>query len=219
MVHHKLHDANWTGLPLAPADDPQPRYLYPPTTAATLNLAAVAAQCARVFRGIDDAFAARCLTAAETAWTAARAHPAMYARNNFTGGGAYDDTDVSDEFYWAAAELFVTTGKPQYYRFITHSPHFLEVPGTVEPNGVVDGQRHELVDDAGARHDLARPRAQPAASVPGRAGAPQHRARRRRLRDGVRPRALRAALRVRERVLLGLERRGPQQHDDPGPGL
>jgi len=46
---------------------------------------------------------------------------------------------VSDEFYWAAAELFVTTAKPEYYRFITRSPHFLEVPGTVEANGVVNG--------------------------------------------------------------------------------
>jgi endoglucanase len=139
MVHHKLHDANWTAIPLAPADDPEPRFLYPPSTAATLNLAAVAAQCARVFHSIDDAFARRCLRAAETAWTAALAHPAMYARNNFTGGGPYDDADVSDEFYWAAAELFVTTGKPQYYRFLTRSPHFLEVPGAVEPNGVVKG--------------------------------------------------------------------------------
>ncbi len=139
MVHHKLHDAIWTGIPLAPADDPEPRYLYPPSTAATLNLAAVAAQCGRVFRGIDDGFALRCLAAAETAWSAALAHPAMYARNNFTGGGPYDDADVSDEFYWAAAELFVTTGKPQYRLFIASSPHFLEVPGTVEANGVVTG--------------------------------------------------------------------------------
>ncbi len=139
MVHHKLHDAVWTGLPMQPADDPQPRYLYPPTTAATLNLAAVAAQCGRVFRHIDDVFAARCLSAAEAAWTAARAHPAIYARDSFSGGGGYGDDDVSDEFYWAAAELFVTTGNPRYYRFIVHSPHFLEIPGTVAANGVVTG--------------------------------------------------------------------------------
>lgn len=49
MAHHKIHDRNWTGLPLAPHDDPEPRELHPPSTAATLNLAAVAAQCARLF--------------------------------------------------------------------------------------------------------------------------------------------------------------------------
>lgn len=58
MVHHKIHDQNWTGLPLAPQDDPQPRELHPPSTAATLNLAATAAQCARLFalrRGVRRA--------------------------------------------------------------------------------------------------------------------------------------------------------------------
>ena len=42
-------------------DDPQPRELHPPSTAATLNLAAAAAQCARLFAPYDAAFAARCL--------------------------------------------------------------------------------------------------------------------------------------------------------------
>ena len=30
------------------------------------------------------------------------------------GGGAYGDGDLDDERYWAAAELFITTGKPHY---------------------------------------------------------------------------------------------------------
>ncbi len=62
MVHHKIHDEKWTGLPLKPAADPQPRYLYPPSTAATLNVAAVGARCARVYAKWDKAFAARCLS-------------------------------------------------------------------------------------------------------------------------------------------------------------
>ena len=44
LVHHKLSDERWVPLPTLPADDPQPRYLHRPSTAATLNLAAVAAQ-------------------------------------------------------------------------------------------------------------------------------------------------------------------------------
>jgi hypothetical protein len=39
MVHHKVHDNAWTGLPLDPAADPMPRELHRPSTAATLNLA------------------------------------------------------------------------------------------------------------------------------------------------------------------------------------
>ena len=62
MAHHKIHDENWTGLPLLPSADPQQRELHPPSTAATLNLAATAAQAARLFAPYDAAFAARCLT-------------------------------------------------------------------------------------------------------------------------------------------------------------
>ncbi|MFI5837826.1 glycoside hydrolase family 9 protein [Micromonospora sp. NPDC051300] len=123
MVHHKIHDQNWTGLPLAPQDDPQPRELHPPSTAATLNLAAVAAQCARLFAPYDAAYAARCGTAAKTAYAAAKAHPVIYASaSDGTGGGAYDDTNVTDEFYWAAVELWLTTGDKAYLADVTGSP-------------------------------------------------------------------------------------------------
>ncbi|MET8279557.1 glycoside hydrolase family 9 protein [Micromonospora sp. NPDC005174] len=124
MVHHKIHDKNWTGLPLAPQDDPQPRELHPPSTAATLNMAATAAQCARLFAPYDAAFASRCGTAAKTAYAAAKAHPAVYASpTDGTGGGAYDDSNVTDEFYWAAVELYLTTGAQTYLTDLTASPH------------------------------------------------------------------------------------------------
>ena len=44
------------------------------------------------------------------------------------GGGPYDDKHVSDEFYWAAAELFMTTKKDVYKTFLIKSPHFKAVP-------------------------------------------------------------------------------------------
>ena len=115
MAHHKMHDAAWTGIPTPPHEDSQIRYLTPPTTNATLNVAGVAAQCARLWRTIDSDFADRCLVVAEKAWNAAKANPTMYYDNNYnTGGGPYGDNNATDEFYWAAAELFITTGKSQY---------------------------------------------------------------------------------------------------------
>ncbi|WP_232376422.1 glycoside hydrolase family 9 protein [Amycolatopsis aidingensis] len=124
MAHHKVHDANWTGLPLLPHEDPELRELHPASTAATLNLAAVGAQCARLFAEYDPAFAARCLEAAQTAWDAAKANPAIYADpEDGVGGGAYSDDDVTDEFYWAAAELFLTTGENRYWTEVSSSPH------------------------------------------------------------------------------------------------
>jgi endoglucanase len=134
MAHHKIHDRAWTGLPLAPEDDPQPRELHPPSTAATLNLAATAAQCGRLYAPYDAAFAGQCLSAARTAYAAAKANPNLLADpNDGTGGGAYSDDDVSDEFYWAAAELYLTTGEQTFLTDLRSSPH--HAGGVFESNG------------------------------------------------------------------------------------
>jgi endoglucanase len=124
MAYHKVGDRNWTKLPTPPAEDKEDRVLFPPSTPATLNLAATAAQCARLWRGIDDDFAARCLTAAERAWAAAKRNPEVFALAAFGGSGGYGDRDGSDEFYWAAVELYATTGKAEYLDFIHASPHW-----------------------------------------------------------------------------------------------
>ena len=123
MAHHKLHGLQWDTMPGLPPSQSDSRFLFPPSTAATLNLAATAAQCARIWKTIDADFSARCLKAAETAWQAAKANPAILAAEfPALGGGAYGDGNVSDEFYWAAAELYLTTGKPEYKSFYSASP-------------------------------------------------------------------------------------------------
>lgn len=122
MVHHKVHDVHWTALGTAPHQDTQKRVIFKPSTAATLNVAATAAQAARIWKSLDAVFSAKCLKAAEVAWAAAKANPKLYAAKEIEGGGAYDDQKVDDDFYWAAAELFVTTGKPEYRQFMEGSP-------------------------------------------------------------------------------------------------
>ncbi len=137
MVHHKIHDQNWTGLPLLPHLDPQKRELHPVSTAATLNLAATAAQAARLFAPYDPDFAARNLTAAKKAWAAAKANPAILADPaDGNGGGAYNDSNVEDEFYWAAAELYITTGETEFKDFVLASPrHTADI---WSPGGAMD---------------------------------------------------------------------------------
>src|SRR5690606_27452093 len=109
LVHHKIHDTSWTPLPFAPPVEWRERYLHPPSTAATLNLAATAAQCFRVFSALDPELAERCRVAAIRAWNAAQRFPNLYAQQySRQGGGPYDDADVSDEMYWAAAELYIS---------------------------------------------------------------------------------------------------------------
>ncbi len=139
MVYHKVHDIKWTALGLAPADDKEERIIKPPTTCATLNLAAVAAQASRLWESYDSAFAAQCLEASKAAYAAAKAHPDMYAPlDQSVGGGAYGDDDSSDEFYWAACELYLATGDSTYYDDMKKSDWFLSVPTSLS-SGETDG--------------------------------------------------------------------------------
>jgi endoglucanase len=131
MVHHKIHDSTWTTLGRVPPETWKERYLHAPSTAATLNLAAVAAQASRIFRDFDPAFAERCRLAAIRAWNAAQKFPALYApQYDNIGGGPYDDGDVSDEFYWAASELFITLESPELLEFLRSSPHHGTFPSS-----------------------------------------------------------------------------------------
>lgn len=124
IAHHKIADERWTTIPMRPDRDPERRFLYPPSTAATLNLAAVAAQCARIWATIDAAFSRRCLNAATRAWTAAQRNPRIFAVGDFAGSGGYGDGNVSDEAFWAAAELYATTGDARFRDALTASPHY-----------------------------------------------------------------------------------------------
>ncbi len=128
MAFHKLHTRAWDAMPIKPVTQTvasNERFLMPPSTAATLNLAATAAQCARVWSAFDPAFADRCLTAAQRAWQAANDNPIFtYGSIPGQGGGDYNDANVDDEFFWAAAELYVTTGDPVYHDFLVSSPYF-----------------------------------------------------------------------------------------------
>ncbi|MCP4535964.1 MAG: hypothetical protein GY832_02360 [Chloroflexi bacterium] len=138
MVHHKIHGEDYDTWAVGPDQDATARHLYPPSTAATLHLAAIAGQAARIWETIDPVFSAQCLAAAEKAWQAAVAHPELYFPGALsTGGGDYGDTRVTDEFYWAAAELFITTGEQEYLDYLLASPHFLDMPYQQSGEGFV----------------------------------------------------------------------------------
>ncbi|MCM1227989.1 MAG: glycoside hydrolase family 9 protein [Clostridium sp.] len=128
MVYHKVHDIKWTALALAPADDPEERIIKPPTTAATLNMAACAAQAARLWKDIDPAFSEQCLANAKAAYEAAKKHPDMYAPlDESIGGGPYGDDDASDEFYWAACELYLATEDGAYKGDMEGSEYYAKI--------------------------------------------------------------------------------------------
>jgi endoglucanase len=116
MAFHRVHGTEWSPIPGWAHQDPTVRVLHRPSTAATLHLAAAAAMGARLLRPADAAYADNLLMAARTAYDAADAHPDLIAPDDAGqfGGGPYGDTDVDDDFYWAAAELWLATDEDLY---------------------------------------------------------------------------------------------------------
>ncbi len=124
-VYNKVTNANFDGM-VMPSVCATPRYVVPKGTAATLDFAAVMAQSARIYGNFKIAFPGlsdSCIRSAEKAWLWAQKNPKVaYDQNKmnreFTpvvNTGGYGDSNFTDEFIWAAAELYVTTKKTSYY--------------------------------------------------------------------------------------------------------
>lgn len=118
-VYHKLTDKAFDGM-VMPDQAKQQRYVVQKTTAAALDFAAVMAAASRVLKPYDgklNGISARTLAASRAAWQWAQSHPAvLYRQPKDIRTGEYGDADVSDEFGWAAAELYISTGDDAYYK-------------------------------------------------------------------------------------------------------
>ncbi len=113
-VYHKL-----TALTFGPFIMPEAydldRYIIGKGTFSSLTFAAVMAQASRVYADIDPIFSSEALMAAEHAWDWAAAYADVpYNNPKDVVTGEYGDDEFSDDFYWAAAELFISTGKESY---------------------------------------------------------------------------------------------------------
>ncbi len=128
-VYHKLTELKFSDFAM-PEKVTHPRYVVMKTTAAALDLAAVMAVASRVYKPFDAKFSATCLKAALQAWKWAKGHPAVYyMQPKDVETGQYEDNSVTDEWAWAANELYITT-KDEAYN--TATP-FLKLPADI-PN-------------------------------------------------------------------------------------
>ncbi len=117
-VYHKLTTKNFVGV-VMPSDTAEPRYVVQKATAATLNFSAVMAAASRVVKPYDTALASQMLTAAKRAWQWAEQNPNVaYVQPGDVNTGAYGDSNFADEFVWAAAELYISSGEDSYYQAI-----------------------------------------------------------------------------------------------------
>ena len=123
MAFHRVHGTVWSPMPGWPHQDPTLRVLHRPSTAATLHLAAVAAQAARLLRPTDVEYADRLLAAARAAHHTAHVYPELIAPDDEGrfGGGPYGDQQLADDFYWAAIELWLATGEDRFRREVLSS--------------------------------------------------------------------------------------------------
>lgn len=112
-VYHKLTNKAFCGF-VMPDKANDPRYVVSKSTAASLGFAATMAMASRVFAKTDspeiNALGKTCLEASKNAFKWAKANPAVYFKNpSDISTGAYDDTRLKDEFFWAATELALAT--------------------------------------------------------------------------------------------------------------
>jgi endoglucanase len=131
-VYHKLTNAVFDKFEM-PDKATEPRYVVQKGTAATLDFAAVMAQASRILRKFPvelPGLADSCLNEANKAWEWAVENPNV-AYNQFAINqkfspkimtGTYGDRVFTDEFIWAASELFVTTQNAGFLKNINLMP-------------------------------------------------------------------------------------------------
>ena len=121
-VYHKLTTAAWDNSVMPEAAN-SPRFVVKKTTNATLDFAAVMAHASKILAkyrkqipGLSDS----CLSASRYAYKWAEKNVQVpYIQSELSCPsivtGAYDDFKFADEFFWASIELFITTGKIEYF--------------------------------------------------------------------------------------------------------
>lgn len=118
-VYHKLTNLKFDAMVMPHLAQKEPRYVVAKSTSAALNFAATMAAASRVLAPYQKQYpgmAAKMLAASEAAWKWAQANPAVLFKNPpDVVTGEYGDARVDDEFAWAAAELYISTGKDSYY--------------------------------------------------------------------------------------------------------
>ncbi|MDQ3277392.1 MAG: glycoside hydrolase family 9 protein [Bacteroidota bacterium] len=127
-VYHKLTNAAFDGM-VMPGVTKLPRYVVQKGTGAALDFAAVTAQAARILKKFPQPFpglADTCLKASLSAWRwAQKNRDVIYSQQEINPKydpdittGEYGDRSFRDEWLWAGAELYATTGDAAYLQVV-----------------------------------------------------------------------------------------------------
>jgi endoglucanase len=136
-VYRKVAGKTWE-LNLAPDEDSQARFVYGISTPETAKLAASMAIASRVFESVDPELSAKYLTSANLAWQYLQTQSEMkvdWVPGDDGGSDKYltskFDLEASlttdlDDRLWAAAELYITTGKANFAEYFANNLESVE---------------------------------------------------------------------------------------------
>lgn len=145
-VYHKLTTPNFENF-VMPAECSQQRYVVQKGTAATLDFVATMAMASRIYGQYEAYadFAKEAKEAAIKAWKWAKSHPSViYSQSAINekyepkvNTGEYGDGEFKDEFFWAASELYFTTGQRPYLNAAaSYAPKEYTLPTWGNVNGL-----------------------------------------------------------------------------------
>ena len=120
-VFVKLTTAKYPPM-MFPHNDPLQRTVYGKSTASTLHFAACMAMAGRIYKDRYPEWAADCVNRANDAWLWAQINSNEIFHNpEGVLSGDYSNAQMSDEFLWAATELYITTQRESYRLYINNN--------------------------------------------------------------------------------------------------
>jgi endoglucanase len=114
-LYHKLTTKSFVGFVL-PSETNEQRYVVQKSTSAALDFAATMAYASRIFEQYNmPDLAAEMKISAEKAWQWASKNPdVLYNQPSDISTGGYGDNRLMDEWFWAAAEMYLLSGENSY---------------------------------------------------------------------------------------------------------
>ncbi|TLX72567.1 cellulase [Labilibacter sediminis] len=129
-VYHKLTTKNFDGF-IMPDQVTAKRYMVGKSTSAALDFAATMAFASRIFKDVNgqQKIASQFKERAQLAWEWAKLNPNNYFLNpSDITTGEYKDTSLVDEWFWAASELYLTTGNADYKEVLVRNKEKVNTP-------------------------------------------------------------------------------------------
>ena len=119
-VYHKVSCANFPAY-VMPEKEVAELIVMPVSSTATADFVASMAMAYQFYKGVDEAFAKKCLAAAEKSWAYLKENPDYkgYVNPKDVVTGEYGDRTDKDERYWAACQMYTATGDLTYLDGVT----------------------------------------------------------------------------------------------------